>query len=61
MIENAGVSEPLGVIKSGHKIKGKLKFRVPETLRQKDYKFAAIIESFFGHTLNSSFENVKIN
>ena len=61
VIENAEFSEPLGVIKSGNKIKGKLKFRVPETLEQKDYKFAVIIESFFGHTLNSPFENVKIN
>lgn len=59
-IEDAQFSVPLGKIESGQKIKGKLKFRVPENLKDREYKFSVVIESFFGHTLNSSFEKVEI-
>lgn len=60
VIEKAEFSKPLGKIKPLEKVKGVLKFKVPDDLEERTYKFSVITHSPFGHTLNSLFKNVEI-
>lgn len=59
-VENAQFSLPLESIKSSQKIKGKLKFKIPENLETRVYKFSVITHSLFGNTINGAFEEIEV-
>lgn len=59
ILQDASFSTPLKTLKPNEKIKGILKFKMPE-IAPRGYRFSVVLGSFWGHALNSPFEQVEI-